>query len=356
MTSFNQFSASSPTIDPKSKLNENDVSTSKGSIYRFNPAIEAAVDVAIGLGRPLLVAGEPGSGKTELGYAVARRLRIDTLYFFAVKSSSEAGDLFYTYDAIQRFREAQLAEIRARAAAAGGATAFREPEVGDFIKYRALGRAILDANQASEVKSLLKGRRHLPLPPQPRRSVVIIDEIDKAPRDFSNDLLREIEDISFRVPELQNESGEPDATPSGRDLSEDLKPIIIITSNEESQLPDAFLRRCVFLAIEFPKREELEEILVMHLGTPSNGESGTFLSSDDRVVLLNIFEKLRQQDMQKNPGVAELLDAGRILAVGQGSNTAVSRLRKLAPALVKLKADLPAFEASLAAVSKGPSD
>ncbi len=344
---FNELSASNATVDPHFILTENDVPTRKGSIYRFNQAIEAAVDVAIGLGRPLLVAGEPGSGKTELGYAVARRLRIKTLYFFAVKSSSEAGDLFYTYDAVRRFREAQLAEIRARAALARGAV-FQEPEVGDFIKYRALGRAILDAHPADAVKPLLKGKGHAALPPKPRRSVVIIDEIDKAPRDFTNDLLREIEDVSFRVPELQNDAGEPDATPSGDSITPALKPIIIITSNEESQLPDAFLRRCVFLAIEFPARELLREILDMHLGASGGNATGTPLASADRDILLKFFGQLRNQNMEKNPGIAELVDAGRILAARPQEATPESWLRRLAPALVKIKSDLPSFDAALA--------
>lgn len=348
MTHFNEFSASNATIDPQLVLTENDVPTKKGTIYRFSPAIEAAVDVAIGLGRPLLVAGEPGSGKTELGYAVARRLGISALYFFAVKSASEAGDLFYTYDAVRRFREAQLAEIRARAAMSQGAVAFREPEVGDFIKYRALGRAILDAHPAEVVKALLKGRGHAELPNEPRRSVVIIDEIDKAPRDFSNDLLREIEDISFRVPELQNDAGEPDATPSGATIPQARKPIIIITSNEESQLPDAFLRRCVFLAIEFPKAQ-LAEILDMHLGASGGSHDGMPLAAADRAILLDVFDDLRKQNMQKNPGIAELVDAGRVLAARPGDATPESWLRRLAPALVKLKADLAVFDAVIAA-------
>ncbi|MEY9419453.1 MoxR-like ATPase [Bradyrhizobium japonicum] len=349
MTQFNEFSASNAAIDPRLVLTENDVPTKKGTIYRFSPAIEAAVDVAIGLGRPLLVAGEPGSGKTELGYAVARRLGVSALYFFAVKSSSEAGDLFYTYDAIRRFREAQLAEIRARAAMSQGAVAFREPEVGDFIKYRALGRAILDAHPAEAVKALMKGRGHAELPTEPRRSVVVVDEIDKAPRDFSNDLLREIEDVSFRVPELQNDAGEPDATPSGAAIPASRKPIIIITSNEESQLPDAFLRRCVFLAIEFPEKAQLAEILDMHLGAPAGPDDGLPLAAADRDILLDVFDELRNQNLQKNPGIAELVDAGRVLAARPKDATPESWLRQLAPALVKLKTDLAAFDAVIAA-------
>lgn len=339
MTPFNEFSTRPPAAPIG--LTENDAPTRKGEPYRFDPAIEAAVDVAIGLGKPLLVAGEPGSGKTELGYALARRMRINTLYFFAVKSTSEASDLFYTYDAIRRFRAAQLASIRATAAAGGAA--YHEPHVGEYIKYRALGRAILDAHPGSAVTHMLKGQNQRLLPEQPRRSVVVIDEIDKAPRDFTNDLLREIEDTSFRAPELQNEGGEADATPAGATIPAHLRPIIVITSNEESQLPDAFLRRCVFLALEFPEEDALRQILDLHLGDPD--KPGAALSKQDREILLKLFLRLRRQNMQKNAGIAELVDAGRILAARPVGVTPAAWLPRLAPALVKLKADLPAFQA-----------
>jgi MoxR-like ATPase len=294
------------------------------------------------LGKPLLVAGEPGSGKTELGYAVARRMDIRTLYFFSVKSSSEAGDLFYTYDAIRRFREAQLAAIRAQTSKDSD-VAFQEPEVGDFIKYRALGRAILDAHLKKNVKPLLRGKSPPALPKNPRRSVVVIDEIDKAPRDFTNDLLREIEDISFRVPELQSE-GVSDATPSGSKIPASLRPIIVITSNEESQLPDAFLRRCVFLALEFPDDTRLRSILNEHFRVEDGGKDPL---GEDRDILLKIFSNLRGQNMQKNPGIAELVDAGRVLAARPAETPREQWLPRLAPALVKLKADLPAFQIAL---------
>jgi MoxR-like ATPase len=345
MTSFTQLS-SRKSPPRNSSLTENDAQTDKGSVYLSNDAIDAAVDVAIGLGKPLLVAGEPGSGKTELGFAVARRMEIKTLYFFSVKSSSEAGDLFYTYDAISRFRDAQLAQIRATAAEKIGAI-YQEPDVGNYIKYRALGRAILDAHgRKAETEGLLRGTSAPDLSNCPRRSVVIIDEIDKAPRDFTNDLLREIEDISFRVPELQNTGGQSDSTPSGDKIPPGMKPIIIITSNEESQLPDAFLRRCVFLAIEFPEKDVLRQILDMHLGVPGVGE-GT-LASADRDILLTVFARMREQNMQKNPGIAELVDAGRILAARPSGTAAKDWLPRLAPALVKLKADLSAFQTAVA--------
>jgi MoxR-like ATPase len=328
-------------------LFENDTLTEKkGAIYRFTPEIEAAVDVAIGLTRPLLVAGEPGCGKTELGYAVARRLKIERLYFFSTKSSSEAREIFYTYDAVGRFRDAQLASTRTKAERAAAPAA----NVGDFIRYQALGRAILDAHPAEDVKDLLQGRGHFPLPETPRRSVVVIDEIDKAPRDFTNDLLREIEDLSFRVPELGSRFGKKDATPSGNDIPFELRPIIVATSNEESQMPDAFLRRCVFLAIEFPQPDDLKKILELHFA----GEGDGGLAENERGVLLTLFGSLRDAGMQKKAGVAELIDAGQVLAARPAEVTLENWLPKLAPALVKLKSDMAAFRTvltSLPAVS-----
>jgi MoxR-like ATPase len=341
MTKFTTLSSTpSNGLFGSTTLFENDTLTKKkGSIYRFTPEIEAAVDVAIGLSRPLLVAGEPGCGKTELGYAVARRLGIERLYFFSTKSSSEAREIFYTYDAVGRFRDAQLASTRTPAERA----AIPDAIAGDFVQYQALGRAILDAHPTEKVKDLLKGRGHEALPDKPRRSVVVIDEIDKAPRDFTNDLLREIEDLSFRVPELGNRSGEKNATPSGSDVLFEHRPIVVATSNEESQMPDAFLRRCVFLAIEFPQPDELKKILELHFG----GEGGGGLVEDERKVLLTLFSSLRDAGMQKKAGIAELIDAGTVLAARPAEVTLENWLPKLAPALVKLKSDIAAFKTVL---------
>jgi MoxR-like ATPase len=345
MTIFRALSSMPSDGMRTSILLENDQKTDKGRIYRFTSAIEAAVDVAIGLRRPLLVAGEPGCGKTELGYAVARRLGIGSLYYFSTKSSSEARELFYTYDAVGRFREAQLSATNPKNA--------RPAVAGDFIRYQALGRAILDVHPRKDVEVLLKGRGHAELPDQPRRSVVIIDEIDKAPRDFTNDLLREIEDLSFEVPELGNRGSERSGTPSASDISTDLRPIIIATSNEESQMPDAFLRRCVFLAIEFPEPVVLNEILDLHLGAPVEGDAAGKIT---RAALLTLFASLRTTAMQKSPGIAELIDAGRVMAARPTDVALGDWMPRLAPALVKLKSDLPLFRAALDALLAARSD
>ena len=172
---------------------------SLGRNYEADEDLEAAVNVALILNRPLLVSGAPGCGKTQLGYAIARNLGIERVYFFSVKSTSEARDLFYGYDAIGRFQAVQIAAAE-RPISDSGRPAPPPPNVGDYIEYRALGAAILDAHQKEDVSHLLVGRYEHP--GWPRRSVVIIDEIDKAPRDFPNDLLDEVDRMKFRVPEL----------------------------------------------------------------------------------------------------------------------------------------------------------
>jgi MoxR-like ATPase len=210
MPLFNELSSRSAPLPESSILTENDVPTGKGVPYIFDPAIDAAVDVAIGLGKPLLVAGEPGSGKTELGYAVARRMDIRTLYFFSVKSSSEAGDLFYTYDAIRRFRERSLRRSERKLRRTATSRSRSRKSATSLNTARSAAPFSMPISRRTS-KPLLRGKSPPALPKNPRRSVVVIDEIDKAPRDFTNDLLREIEDISFRVPELQSE-GVSDAT------------------------------------------------------------------------------------------------------------------------------------------------
>jgi MoxR-like ATPase len=246
--------------------------------YLPDPGLVDAVNVALLLGRPLLLTGEPGTGKTQLAYSVAWQLagrkllnltstRVEK---FETKSSSLAKDLFYSFDTIGRFQ-----------AAHGGGRANNL----DYLSFNALGRAILNALPRPEVESLIPER----FPHNgPARSVVLIDEIDKAPRDFPNDLLNEIEHMYFKIPELGNTVvGGPEK------LADDLKPIVIITSNSERNLPDPFLRRCIYYDIPFPSGAELREILLSRLQrlTPR----------DDRLVkdALDFFLKLRDENIPR---------------------------------------------------------
>lgn len=247
--------------------------------YRADPGLVDAVNVAVVLGQPLLLTGEPGTGKTQLAYSLGCALGYEVLKF-ETKSTSVARDLFYTYDTLGRFHAAQLQKGTL--------------ESRDYIVYNALGIAILRSREPEEIKDWLPdnfehgGRR---------RSIVLIDEVDKAPRDFPNDLLNEIEEMYFKVPELGLGNKRIQA-------SRELRPIIVITSNSEKSLPDAFLRRCIFYSIPFPDRERLAEIVLSHM---ANFEGDVTPWLDEA---LDFFVKLREpsRGLEKRPATAELLN------------------------------------------------
>ena len=348
---FDAFSTSA--ADQGKPLFDNGRATAKGLGYEFHGDLIAAVDVALGLGRPLLVAGEPGCGKTELGFAIARCLGLAQAHFYSVKSTAESRDLFYSYDAIGRFRDAQLAQFETLP---GVAREMRD--VGDYVEFQALGRAILDAHPRENISHLLRGRFTYEHPGAPQRSVVIIDEIDKAPRDFPNDLLHEIEGLSFRVPEFARAAAAPDRpqapeTPDGASIDPAARPIIIVTSNEERQLPDAFLRRCVFYPIAFPDAATLHKIIANGLkrrrAPRRAGEAqgrALEISAADRDLLIQNLTSLRVQPLQKPPGVSELIDAAALMATPAGDDAAPvkERLARTRAALVKVKDDGDAFK------------
>jgi MoxR-like ATPase len=197
---------------------------------------------------------------------------------FEAKSTSEARDLFYTYDSLGRFQaKSEKNPI---------------PDPRDFIHYNALGEAILQTRPLDEVKQLLPREdwKHR----GPMQSVVLIDEIDKAPRDLPNDLLNEIDRLYFKVPEMGN-------TPV--EAATGLEPVIVITSNSEKNLPAAFLRRCIYYHIPFPE-DRLEEIIVARLA--ESAEAGSALVKQ----AIDFFLYLRRdhQALEKLPATAELLD------------------------------------------------
>lgn len=245
--------------------------------YIADSGLKDACNVALLLGQPLLVTGEPGTGKTQLAYSLAWELGLDQPLKFETKSSSIGRELFYTYDPLKRFQDVQSGVVSTK--------------LLDYITYQALGLAILRTRNPDEVKDLLPLEF---LHSQKVRSVVLIDEIDKAPRDFANDLLNELELMYFRIPELGNEKIAADPN---------LQPIVIITSNSEKDLPDAFLRRCIYYNIPFPKTERLVEIVANRLGI-NTGSSSPFLQA-----ALNLFYRLRssQSGLRKKPATAELL-------------------------------------------------
>jgi MoxR-like ATPase len=284
--------------------NENNVDpTTDPSGYQPSEELFQAVQVALTLRMPLLLTGEPGTGKTQAANWVAHDLVLGDPLRFDARSSSVATDLFYRFDSVRYFAEAQAAAV----------TGSPQPDKRKFIRYEALGTAILRTMSSVQVAPLVSGVESIRLElGSPRTSVVLIDEIDKAPRDFPNDLLAAIEERRFDIPELGM---------NGNRADKKFDPIIIITSNSEKQLPEAFLRRCVYHHIEIPDgklpdgkdalREWVNSILSkrlkkLHPEDPEHSEDPEKKGYDD---VCNLFCKLRRLNgIEKKPSVSELLD------------------------------------------------
>jgi MoxR-like ATPase len=242
--------------------------------YEADEDLEAAVNVALLLGQPLLLSGEPGTGKTQLPFHLSNQFGWGDPFVFEAKSTSTYRDLFYTYDALGRFhaKDTPGASIAAR----------------DYIEYNALGRAILRTRERKHIEQYLRNDyAH----DGPKSSVVLIDEIDKAPRDFPNDILREIENLYFKVPEIDLEEIRADET---------RRIVVVITSNSEKTLPPAFLRRCTFFHIQPASDEKLAQILTNRLGKLASGD--TFYED-----ALKIYNNLRKAGLEKSPATAELI-------------------------------------------------
>lgn len=235
--------------------------------YVADKKLEAAVDVAMALELPLLVTGEPGCGKTQLAYWVAQqklKIAYANVYKFSTRSTSVHTDLFYRFDSVRMFHKAS-----------GGQ---QNLDAREFLRYEALGEAIRASQENVQ-------------------TLVLIDEVDKAPRDFPNDLLGAIENLEFSVPELVGDEGKQQQT-----YKNGYKPVVIVTSNSENVLPDAFLRRCVYFHLPFPDKTTLEEIV--HKRCPNLGTAGD--------LIFKLFLDLREPTkiaLRKKPGIAELLQA-----------------------------------------------
>jgi MoxR-like ATPase len=272
-TTVSQRGTRVPLFEKLSELND-------PAGYLAGEGLRDAVNVALTLGQPLLVTGEPGTGKTQLAASIAYELGLPAPLIFHTKTTSTARDLFYRYDALGHFHDSQFRK--------------EEAAVENYITYEALGLAILLSLKPEEADPFLpedlRGRG-------PVRSIVLVDEVDKAPRDLPNDVLNEIESMSFTVRE------------TGRTFTADqsYRPIVILTSNSEKNLPDAFLRRCIFYHIDFPHGERLKEIVRRRL---------RFTSSFTPQMLdhaIEHFEKIRDLTLKKRPATAELLAWLRIL-------------------------------------------
>ena len=272
--------------------------------YLPDPGLVDAVNVALTLNRPLLLTGDPGTGKSQLARSLAwqlgsrRQLNVEAKEpeKFETKSTSAARDLFYAFDAIRCFQASR--QVSAQPAQGNTNAA--------FITYNALGRALLRALPDNLVPPQVESADVLSGPPS--RTVVLIDEVDKAPRDFPNDILNEIDEMYFRIPELEN------VKVGGRNvLRDDMRPIVVITSNSEKNLPDPFLRRCIYYHIPFPAPERLGEILLSRVGQFSRTRGRLI---DDAV---SFFTQLRERGAAKRKiSPAELIDWLTFILAGRG--------------------------------------
>ena len=226
--------------------------------YIATEDLTVAVNAAINLQRPLLVKGEPGTGKTILAHEIAAALKLPLLTWH-IKSTTKAQHGLYEYDAVARLRDGQLGDAKVK-------------DIANYIRPGKLWQAFTTA---------------------PQKSVLLIDEIDKADIEFPNDLLLELDRMEFFVYE------------TGQTIKAESRPIVLITSNNEKELPDAFLRRCFFHYIRFPDRETMERIVQVHFPDVKKN-----LVRD----ALNAFFELREvPGLKKRPTTSELLDWIKLL-------------------------------------------
>ncbi len=258
--------------------------------YVLSQALRDNVNVSIALQRPLIVKGEPGTGKTLLAHSIAKGLG-KQLIIWNIKSTTKAKEGLYVYDTVQRLNDARFGD--------GNVS-----DIKQYIKLGKLGEAFKSEEQV----------------------VLLIDEIDKAELEFPNDLLNELDEMSFYIPE------------TGEIIKAKQRPIMIITSNSEKELPDPFLRRCIFHYIEFPETSLMEDIIKVHYPKIEK----TLLRE-----ALKRFYWIREFDMlRKKPSTSELIDWLQALIVGGISAKAIEKEIPFVGTLLKKKEDVDLVEKS----------
>ncbi|MFC1995500.1 AAA family ATPase [Chloroflexota bacterium] len=255
--------------------------------YVTSAPLRNAVNVAIALSRPILIRGEPGTGKTLLAHSIARGLA-KRLIVWNIKSTTKAQEGLYVYDTVQRLNDSRFGDKNIS-------------DIKQYIKLGKLGQAFAS----------------------PEQVVLLIDEIDKADIEFPNDLLNELDEMSFYIPET-NET-----------ITAIHRPITIITSNAEKELPDAFLRRCIFHFIEFPTPELMEEIVRVH-----------FPDIKEKLLCeaMKMFYALREiDDFRKKPSTSEFIDWIRALIAGGIPDNDIAKEIPFAGTLIKKETDYDHF-------------
>jgi MoxR-like ATPase len=256
--------------------------------YIVSRELQDSVNISVALKRPLLIKGEPGTGKTVLAESIAESLGL-RLVIWNIKSTTKAQDGLYVYDTVQRLYDSQ----------------FGEHDVSDIKRYIKLGK-LGEAFSSEE------------------RVVLLIDEIDKADLEFPNDLLGELDILDFYIPE------------TGETVAAKNRPVVVVTSNAEKELPDAFLRRCIFHYIEFPDPKMMESIVRVHYPDIDNVLLGEALAA---------FYWLRGiPGLQKKPSTSELLDWVQALAIGGVETDRIAERIPFMGALLKKNQD---FELTL---------